>query len=96
MRTSRCGRQRKTRTVGLYADFKRAGADVVSLVQQFKSLRFKEFKGTVIDKDPPSDPMDKDRHLIDCVSYILLDDPRFIDQRGGLSTFEPIHPSLAY
>jgi hypothetical protein len=66
------------------------------LVSQFKSLRFKEFKGTVIDKDPPSDPMDKDRHLIDCVSYILLDDPRFIDQRGGLSTFEPIYPNLAY
>ena len=43
-----------------------------------------------------SDPMDKDRRLIDCVSYILLDDPRFIDQRGGLSTFEPIYPSLAY
>ena len=40
--------------------------------------------------------MDKDRHLIDCVSYILLYDPRFIDQRGGLSTFEPIYPSLAY
>ena len=35
------------------------------LVQQFKSLRFKEFKGTVIDKDRPSDPMDEDRHLID-------------------------------
>ena len=42
-------------------------------------------------KDAPSDPMDKDRHLIDCVSYILLDDPRFIDQRGGLITFEPIY-----
>ena len=40
--------------------------------------------------------MDKDRHLIDCVSYILLDDPRFVDQRGGLSTFEPIYPNLAY
>jgi hypothetical protein len=51
------------------------------LVQQFKSLRFKEFKGAVIDKDPPSDPMDKDRHLIDCVSYILLDDPWFINRR---------------
>jgi hypothetical protein len=43
------------------------------LVRQIKSLRFKEFKGAFIDKDPPSDPMDKDRHLIDCVSYILLD-----------------------
>ena len=29
--------------------------------------------------------MDKDRHLIDCLSYMLLDDPRFIDQAGGLS-----------
>ena len=63
---------------------------------QFKSVRFKEFKGAVIDKDPPSDPMDKDRHLIDCFSCILLVDPRFIDPRGGLSTFEPIYPNLAY
>jgi len=66
------------------------------LVQQFKSLRFKKFKGRVIDKDPPSDPMGKDRHLINCLRYTLLDDPRFIDQRGGLSTFEPIYPKLAY
>ena len=73
----------------------RDGSDNHILVQQFKSLRFKESKGTVIDKDPPSDPMDKDRHLIDCVSYILLDDRRFIDQRGCLSTFEPIYPNLA-
>jgi hypothetical protein len=66
------------------------------LVQQFKSLRFKEYKDTVIDKDPPSDPMDKDRHLIDCVNYILLDGQRFSDQRGGLSTFVPIYPNLGY
>ena len=65
-------------------------------VRQFKSLRFKEHKRTVIDKDPPSDPMDEDRHLIDCVSYILLDDPRLIDQRGGLGTSKPIYPNLAY
>ena len=44
----------------------------------------------------PSVPMDKDRHLIDCMSYIHLEDPRFIDPRGGLSMFEPIYPSLAY
>ena len=50
----------------------------------------------MVDKDPLSDPMDKDRHLIDCVSYILLDDLRFIDQRGSLSTSEPIYPNLAY
>ena len=35
------------------------------------AVRLKKFKGTVIDKDPPSDPMDKDRHLIDCVSNLL-------------------------
>ena len=40
--------------------------------------------------------MDEDRHLIDCVSYILLDDPRLIDQRGGLGTSKPIYPNLAY
>jgi hypothetical protein len=66
------------------------------LVEQFKNLRFREFRGIVVDKDPPADPMEKDRHLIDCLSYILLDDPRFIDPRGGLSTFEPIYPNLAY
>ena len=42
-------------------------------------------------------PNGKDRHLIDLeLHYILLDDPRFIDQRGCLSTFEPIYPNLAY
>ena len=43
-----------------------------------------------------SDPMDKDRHLIDCVSYILLDDPQFIDQRRCPSTFQPIYPNLGH
>jgi hypothetical protein len=66
------------------------------LVEQLRSLRFREFKGAVTDRDPPSDPIDKDRHLIDCLSYILLDDPQFIDQRGGLSTFRPIYPNLGY
>jgi len=74
----------------------RACGDNDILVQQFKSLRFKEFKGAVIDKDPPSDPMDKDRHLIDCVSYILLDSPRFIDPSAEWPEFNPIYPSLAY
>src|SRR5215469_758810 len=63
--TSWCGRWSMSISV--------AAASVTTnhiLAHQFKSLRFKAFKGAVIDKDPPSDPMDKDRHLIDCVNYI--------------------------
>lgn len=66
------------------------------LVRQFKMLRFREHRGNVVDKDAPSDPMDKARHLIDCVSYILLDGPQFIDPSGHLSSFEPIYPSIGY
>jgi hypothetical protein len=52
------------------------------LVQQLKGLRYKELRGAaVMEKDPPADPMNKDKHLIDCVSYILLDDPRFVEPR---------------
>jgi hypothetical protein len=66
------------------------------LVRQFKMLRFREFKGNVVDKDPPSDPMDKERHLIDCVSYILLDGPMFIDRSRKPPNFDPTYPSLGY
>jgi hypothetical protein len=51
------------------------------LVYQLKSLRYREWKGTVTDKDAPEEPQDKRRHLIDCLSYILLDKPRFIERR---------------
>jgi len=40
--------------------------------------------------------MDKDRHLIDCVSYILLDDPRFIDPTRRLREFAPIYKNVGY
>jgi hypothetical protein len=56
----------------------------------------KGFKRPVIDKDPPSDPMDKDPHLIDFVSYILLDSPQFTDPHAKRPEFSPIHRSLGY
>ena len=40
--------------------------------------------------------MDKDRPLIDCAGYILLDSPRFIDPYAGRPAFNPIYPNLAY
>jgi hypothetical protein len=66
------------------------------LVRQMKYLRYREWKGVVTDKDAPEEPEQKDRHLIDCVSYILLDGPQFIDSSGQLSTFEPIYPAIGY
>lgn len=51
------------------------------LVYQFKTLRYREWKGQVTDKDAPEEPQDKRRHLLDCLKYILLDKPRFIEQR---------------
>lgn len=52
------------------------------LIYQFKTLRYREWKGNVTDKDAPEEPQDKRRHLIDDLSYILLDKPRFIEKRG--------------
>jgi hypothetical protein len=66
------------------------------LAYQLKNLRFREWKGNVTDKDPPEEPEDKRRHLVDCLSYILLDGPRFVEQRKSRSTFEPLYPSLGY
>ncbi len=57
------------------------------LAFQMKQLRWKELTGeAVVNKDAPGQPVDKDHHLVDCVSYILLDGPRFIDRSsfGGL------------
>lgn len=50
------------------------------LIFQIKNLRFREWRGNVTDKDAPEDPEQKRRHLIDGLSYILLDKPRFIDR----------------
>jgi hypothetical protein len=66
------------------------------LVHQLKSLRYKEWKGNVTDKDAPEEPQQKERHLIDCLSYILLDDPAFVSQEKRVSTWEPRYPAIGY
>jgi hypothetical protein len=48
------------------------------------------------DTDPPEKPQEKRRHLVDCLAYILLDRPRFIDSRRPESTFTPIYPAVGY
>jgi hypothetical protein len=66
------------------------------LVRQMKSLRYKEWKGNVTDKDPPEEPQQKERHLVDCLSYILLDDPQFVSQEKPQSTWQPRYPAIGY
>src|SRR6267378_1372723 len=50
------------------------------LVYQTSHLRFAEFRGNVVDKESPQMPIEKRRHLVDTLCYILLDDPRFIEK----------------
>jgi hypothetical protein len=66
------------------------------LVSQFKNLRFREWKGNVTDKDAPEEPEQKERHLIDDLSYILLDSPRFIERRKNKSTWKPVNSACGY
>ena len=66
------------------------------LVRQLKSLRYKEWKGNVTDKDAPEEPQQKERHLVDCLSYILLDRPEFVNQRTSASTWRPLYPAIGY
>jgi hypothetical protein len=51
------------------------------LVYQIGHLRFAEWRENVIDKDDPQMPVEKRRHLVDTLCYILLDKPRFIGRR---------------
>jgi len=66
------------------------------LAYQLRTLRYKEWKGNVTDKDAPEEPEQKRRHLVDCLSYILLHKPEFVEPRQRLSTFQPIYPHLGY
>lgn len=50
-------------------------------VWQMSHLRFAEWRGNVTDKDAPEKAQEKRRHLVDCMAYILPDEPRFIDTR---------------
>jgi hypothetical protein len=74
----------------------RGCGDNDELVWQMRFLRYREWKGIVTDKDAPEEPQQKDRHLVDCLSYILLDGPRFIDRRPAVSDFEPTYSSIGY
>ncbi len=65
------------------------------LVHQISHLRFAEWRGNVIDKNDPQSPVEKRRHLVDALCYILLDQPRFVDTRRRPDTApEPIYPNM--
>ncbi len=66
------------------------------LAEQIRILRFREFRGNVPDKDPPAEPEQKRKHLVDCLMYILLHGPDFIDRSKRPQHFDPIYPNLAY
>jgi hypothetical protein len=66
------------------------------LVWQIKHLRFSEWRGNVTDKDPPEKAQEKRRHLVDCLVYILLNRPRFIDRRQPENTWQPIDRETNY
>jgi len=66
------------------------------LVWQISHLRFAEWRGNVTDKDAPERAQEKRRHLVDCLAYLLLDKPRFVDRRPRRSTWRPIHPEVGY
>jgi len=67
--------------------------DNAKLVWQLKNARYQEFKGNVTDKDPPEKAERKERHLIDCIVYILLYGARFIPPKKiGGGDWEPIYP----
>jgi len=67
-----------------------------AVIRQLKSLRYKEWKGNVTDKDAPEEPQQKERHLVDCLSYILLDGPEFVHQGKPENTFQPIYRAIGY
>ncbi len=66
------------------------------LVYQIRHLRFAEWRGNVVDKNDPQMPVEKRRHLVDGLCYILLDEPRFVDISKKQSDWDPIYPTLGY
>jgi len=52
------------------------------LAYQISHLRFAEFRGNVVDKDSPQSPIEKRRHLVDALCYVLLDKPRFVEKQA--------------
>jgi hypothetical protein len=66
------------------------------LVWQLGHLRFSEWRANSTDKDPPERTEEKRKHLVDCLAYIPLDEPRFVRPGGKLSTFHAINPATGY
>src|SRR5262249_19776482 len=66
------------------------------LAYQIKTLRYREWKGLVTDKDAPEEPEQKRRHLVDALSYVLLHGPYFVDPSARPATFTPLYQSLNY
>lgn len=62
-------------------------SDNDELIYQISHLRFAEFRGSVVDKDDPQMPIEKRRHLVDGLCYILLDKPRFRDRSRPLTPY---------
>jgi len=51
----------------------------------------------VVDKDPPEKAHKKRRHLVDCLAYILLDEPYFAEpRREQKNTLIPRYKGIAY
>ena len=53
-------------------------------------------EGTSRTRTPPEKAQEKRRHLVDCLAYILLDRPRFIDRRPPEDTWQPIDRETGY
>lgn len=64
------------------------------LIYRLKTLRFREYKQPQTDKNPLEEVEDKNRHLIDCLSYILLDEPRYVDPNPHREEYKPLYPGL--
>ena len=64
------------------------------LIHKLKTIRFREWKQVMTDKDPPEEVEDKEKHLIDGLSYILLDEPRFVDPSPIREEYTPLYPGL--
>ena len=57
----------------------RSGGITTSFCSSLSRRDSKNERALSLTKDPPSDPRDEGRHLIDYVSYVLLDSPWCID-----------------